>query len=100
MSCERPAQRGPGIGGLVAQRHPPASGEVHDQVERREREVDEFPAALAAVEGQPLERGDLRVEGLEHRHRADGHARDRPAAQAGVEGPAERFDLGQLRHRG
>ncbi len=58
-----------------------------------------FPAALAALEGEPFERGDLRVERLEHRDRPDGDARDRPAPQTGVEGLAEGFDLGQLRHR-
>ena len=65
---ERAAQRWPGVGGRVAEPDPAAAGEVHHQVERRNREIKEFPTALAAVKGEALERTHRRVERLEHGH--------------------------------
>jgi len=73
---------------------------MHDEVQRRRREIDELSAAHAAVERQPLERGHRRVKRLEHGDRSHAHSRHHPAAEAGIERPAERFDFGQFRHRG
>ena len=73
---------------------------MHDQVKGWNREVEELAPTDAAVEGQAVERGRRRFERLEHRDRAHGDARHHTSTEPGVERPAQRFDLGQLRHRG
>ena len=65
---ERAAQRRPGVRGRVAKPDPSPASEVDDQVQRREREIDELASAHAAVEREALERRYRRLERLEHRH--------------------------------
>ncbi len=77
---------------------PPGAGEVDHQVQPGGADVEELPVPGDAVDDQPVEGGQRRVEGLQRAERRDVDAHDRTVGEPTAQVQREAFDLGELGH--